>query len=277
MSSMRSTPNAPIVYRDADIAGTGDDGAQPEVFDRECRNYLEGPPSLLGDFTYANIGLATKDGLGKAMEVLEQGTDIGKLGRWFSYAWWLQDDTAAFVLSKEETPGNDTFSRLGIACRFMHPSEASKCSKYLKRLFSHHNAGMWFGEVVRRSHGRIAVKMANGAGLNFIVREVRKDGKGRAVDDGINYLTVSGFRVLTGRRVDAGSGFQITALEACGLIKGHVEIVEDGDLSDGVDGILIGPKKQVKALGNKFTIGFMQEIHGREEVYTDSARHVSAA
>ena len=149
-------------------------------------------------------------------------------------------------------------------CKFGAKSDANKASKYLKRLFAHHHEGMWFGEVVERRNGCIAVHMENGARLNLVIREVGYDQAGHALDDGIQYMTVSGFRALTGKRVAPGFGYQITALEASGLIKGHVEIVEDNDLAAGVDGIFIGPKKQVKALGNRFTIGFLQEIHGRD-------------
>ena len=265
MVHYHSHSNVQIVYRDPDT----DAGAQPELFDRECRNYLEGPPSLVGDFVYANVNIANPDGLQTAMRILEHGTKVGKLGRWFAYAWWMQDQEVAFVLNKEQHAGTDTFSKLGIVCKFGAKSDANKASKYLKRLFAHHHEGMWFGEVVERRNGCVGIRMANGARLNFVIREVGYDQAGHALDDGIQYMTVKAFHALTGKRVAPGSGYQITALEASGLIKGHVEIVEDNDLAPGVDGIFIGPKKQVKALGNRFTIGFLQEIHGRNEIYTD--------
>jgi hypothetical protein len=277
MAHYHTAADVEVVYRDL----ATDSGAKPEVLAQQARNYLEGRHNTLERFIYCNVNVADRDGgMQKALDILQNGTRIDKLGHWHAYAWWMQDKEAAFILTEDAGSSTTlsssgkllpatTFDKLGIICKFTGRSDANKASKYLKRLLANYNQGMWFGDVIQRGRGCIAVRMDNGVGLNFIVRGVRLDRNGRSVDDGEQYLTVSAYKALTGRRVKPGSGFQITALEASGLIKGHVQILDDNDLPVGVDGIFIGPKKQVKALGDRFTIGFLQELHAAEEFYTD--------
>ena len=264
MAHWHSADNPIVVYRDRET----DKDAQPERLAQQARNYLEGRHNTLERFIYANVNVADKDGgMEKALSILQNGTQIDRLGKWHPYAWWMQDKEAAFILTDDVV--STSFDKLGMICKLESSSDANKASKYLKRLFAPYLGGMYFGEVIRRGYGRIAVRMDNGVGLNFIVRGVRRDRNGRPVDDGEQYLTVSAYYRITGKRAKSGDGFQITALEASGLIKGHVQILADEDLATGVDGILIGPKKQIKALGDRFSIGFMQELHAAEELYTD--------
>ena len=112
MVHYHSAQDIQVVYRDPEAHAKAD----PELFARETRNYLEGPFNEFPTFTYGNVNVSSQEGLQTAMRVLEHGVTIPEVGQLYPYAWWMQDEEVAFVLTDTMCVNALTFSKLGLVC-----------------------------------------------------------------------------------------------------------------------------------------------------------------
>ena len=253
--------------------------ADPDMFKVQSQNYLEGPFSLIGDFAYLSVKITRqKDDpvdcdrtLGEqvALGILMNGKQIEGFGKWWAYAHWMARGEACFVMTREQHSlvlDKLQYELLGFESRGL----PAKISKYVKRLFAHHHHGMFFGKVSNTFGNLSNVRMENGKLFSYRAADFSLDSKGRPYDDGLSPLVLSAAQMLLGRHVKVGDGYQITALTPHGFLKGHVIIVPDAELDEqGCDLLAIGMKKELNSINDQFSIGFLQEIHGRDTVYTD--------
>jgi hypothetical protein len=256
------------------------------------RPYLSGPFAAgLGRYLVVSVeALRVKDEKGfirkdstRQRAILNSGIPVPGTGvdggtrNWYAYAYWFSDDTLYCVMTETRAASYATFTRAGVDVSLSKDGEEFKVNKYLKRAFAFHQ-DMWFGELLSEardgSHALVAIQSrfrSNGykeTTLKVSHRDPVSDKTG-PLDDGLNLIAARAAYRLAGNQFKVGNIMAITAMSPFGMFKGHMLVVPDSQLQ-GVDMVLIGPKRLLKSPGAAFSFGVLRTIEGSKVAYSDS-------
>ena len=249
----------------------------------QVRQYAEGPFCNIGDFITMSVDIKDLEGLNKASKVLVHGTEIPGKGKFFptTGGYYLAD--GEMTLFGLRTPFVNFYSAAGLKSKVDGSAQQfNRQAKYVKRLMSHHNEGMFFGQTVRHEGTISRVQMhADGEFIQIKTLPCQVGRDGHLLNDGMALITVSALEMATRTVVDGlvqpgiqakpGDGFSFTALYTQ-ADKGHMVVVSDiapdGEVWDA-DMYLFGNRKFLAAVNDHFIFGLLNKLKIRQQLYTD--------